>query len=52
MQDAFVAFFVGMLVGGTLGIIVASLMAAMRQCEDRKELAEKQYNEEEYRNDD
>jgi gas vesicle protein len=47
MHDAFVAFFVGMLSGGTLGIVAASLLSAVRECEERKESAEKQYIKEE-----
>ena len=40
-MDAFEAFFVGTLVGGCLGIMVAGLLAAIRQMEERNERSQK-----------
>lgn len=51
MYDPFVAFFVGVLAGGSLGIIVASIMAAARQSEEQRERDLRQYAEEDNYND-
>ena len=47
MGDGFVAFFVGMLAGGSIGVMVAGFLAAVHQNEERREREFHDYEQEE-----
>ncbi len=37
MYDSYISFLIGMMVGASLGIIIAGFMSAIRESEDRRE---------------